>query len=474
MAQNILDKIFLATQDRVKKAEKEFPLEKLQAVIANSPARPPFTFEKALAGKDVSFICEVKKASPSKGLIAKDFPYLDIAQDYERAGAAAISILTEPEFFQGSNKYLQEIRQVVDIPLLRKDFTISEYQIYEAKALGADAILLICAILTEDAVRYFREIADGLGLSCLVEAHNEEEISMALRAGARIIGVNNRNLKDFTMDVANSLRLRHLVPDNVLFVSESGIKTGEDVKKLRDNKVAAALIGETLMRSKDKVQAINQLSGRVKRPEIKLCGFSRPEDIELANKYKPDYIGFVFYPPSKRYVTKAKSKELKALLDKDIKAVGVFVNSSYGEIMEYIKEGIIDIVQLHGDETPELIRKLKESKVKVIRSLAADKTSEEYAENIQLADAVLLDTASREYGGTGKSFDWGILEDKLARLGNKKYFLAGGLNSRNIVRAIRRFQPAGVDMSSCLETQGCKDEIKIKKIMELIRSVINE
>ena len=140
------------------------------------------------------------------------------------------------------------------------------------------------------------------------------------------------------------------------------------------------------------------------------------------------------------------------------------VQDAEREIMEYIKEGIIDIVQLHGDETPELIRKLKESKVKVIRSLAADKTSEEYAENIQLADAVLLDTASREYGGTGKSFDWGILEDKLARLGNKKYFLAGGLNSRNIVRAIRRFQPAGVDMSSCLETQGCKDEIKIKKI----------
>ena len=208
-----------------------------------------FPFEKALAKDGISYICEVKKASPSKGIIAEDFPYVQIAKDYENAGASAISVLTEPQWFKGENKYLQEISQNVKIPLLRKDFTVCEYQIYEAKVIGASAVLLICALLDTETIRKWIKICDSLGLSALVEAHTEEEVKSALDAGARVIGVNNRNLKDFTVDLTTCTRLRKLVPKEILFVGESGIKTAEDVQELREAGVNGLLIGETLMRN---------------------------------------------------------------------------------------------------------------------------------------------------------------------------------------------------------------------------------
>ena len=220
-----------------------------------------FPFEKALAEGDISFICECKKASPSKGLIAEEFPYVEIAREYERAGASCISVLTEPKWFLGSDRYLQEITEAVSIPCIRKDFTVDEYMIYEARLLGASAVLLICALLPEETIREYIGICDSLGLSALVEAHDEEEIAMALRAGARIIGVNNRNLKDFTVDVHNSERLRSLVPPSVLFVAESGIKTAEDIGVLRKAGVNGVLIGETLMRSPDKKAVLDTLKG---------------------------------------------------------------------------------------------------------------------------------------------------------------------------------------------------------------------
>ena len=209
----------------------------------------------------MSFICECKKASPSKGLIAPDFPYLEIAKSYEDAGASAISVLTEPQWFLGQNTYLQEIVQAVHIPCLRKDFTIDDYMIYEAKVLGASAVLLICSLLSEEQIRDSIKLCDSLGLSALVEAHDADEIEMALRAGARIIGVNNRNLKDFTVDIHNSGRLRSLVPPEVLFVAESGIKTRADVAALEEMGVNAILIGETLMRSEHKKQLLADLKG---------------------------------------------------------------------------------------------------------------------------------------------------------------------------------------------------------------------
>lgn len=231
----------------------------------NTALNEKFSFEKELARPDITFICECKKASPSKGLIAPDFPYLEIAKEYEAAGAGAISVLTEPKWFLGSSEYLREIAQNVNIPCLRKDFTVDDYMIYEAKTLGASAVLLICAITEKARLREYIEIADSLGLSALVEAHDEHEIEEALDAGARIIGVNNRNLKDFTVDVHNSERLRRLVPKDVMFVAESGIKTAEDIDVLRAASVNGVLIGETMMLSKDKRGMLARLRGDSER-----------------------------------------------------------------------------------------------------------------------------------------------------------------------------------------------------------------
>lgn len=249
---DILNTIAEYARWRVADAKRSLPLKELKLKVSAMNCNTGFPFEKALQKEDISFICECKKASPSKGLIAEDFPYLDIAREYEAAGASCISVLTEPKWFLGRDSYLAEIAQTVSIPCLRKDFTVDEYMIYEARLLGADAVLLICALLPEDILREYIQICDSLGLSALVEAHDEKEIESALSAGARIIGVNNRNLKDFSVDVRNSNRLRALVPEDVLFVAESGIKTAGDIHILRQAKVDAVLIGETLMKSPDK------------------------------------------------------------------------------------------------------------------------------------------------------------------------------------------------------------------------------
>lgn len=257
----ILDTIAASAKERVAVAKEALPLAEQIARARESDCNTGFPFEQALAKKRMSFICEVKKASPSKGLIAPEFPYVQIAKEYEAAGADAISVLTESAYFQGKNEYLTKIRQTVQIPLLRKDFTVDEYMIYEAKNIGADAVLLICAILSPMQLSEYAGIARELGLSALVEAHDEREVKMALAADARIVGVNNRNLKDFTVDINNSVRLREMVPENILFVSESGMKTRQDIERLEQNGTNAVLIGETLMRSADKKAALQELRG---------------------------------------------------------------------------------------------------------------------------------------------------------------------------------------------------------------------
>ena len=257
----ILNTIAASAKERVAAAKEALPLAEQIARARESDCNTGFPFEQALAKKRMSFICEVKKASPSKGLIAPEFPYVQIAKEYEAAGADAISVLTESAYFQGKNEYLTKIRQTVQIPLLRKDFTVDEYMIYEAKNIGADAVLLICAILSPMQLSEYAGIARELGLSALVEAHDEREVKMALAADARIVGVNNRNLKDFTVDINNSVRLREMVPENILFVSESGMKTRQDIERLEQNGTNAVLIGETLMRSADKKAALQELRG---------------------------------------------------------------------------------------------------------------------------------------------------------------------------------------------------------------------
>lgn len=282
----ILDEIASKTRERIARKKEEVPLETLKEAaeelllvpereisantdqvrkgdLHNFPvaADDSFkeSFEQVLRQPGLSFICEVKKASPSKGVIAEQFPYLEIAGEYEAAGASAISCLTEPYYFQGRDAYLKEITEQVKIPVLRKDFTVDPYMIYEAKLLGASAVLLICAILTDRELKEYRELAEHLGMSALVEAHSEEEVKRALDSGARILGVNNRDLRTFEVDIRNSIRLRPLVPDTCLFVSESGIRTEEDMKALYENGTDAVLIGETLMRAPDKAEMIARL-----------------------------------------------------------------------------------------------------------------------------------------------------------------------------------------------------------------------
>lgn len=261
----ILETLAEATKKRIESEKKEVSLDCLKHQISvnaeNYSCREEFAFEKALKGDGISFICEVKKASPSKGIIAHEFPYLRIAEEYKGAGADAISVLTEPEYFKGSDMYLKEISQLMDIPVLRKDFIIDEYQLYQSKFLGADAVLLICALLDTKTLKKYLEICNDLGLSALVEAHTKEEVFSAIDAGAKVIGVNNRNLKTFEVDINNCINLRKYVPEDVIYVAESGIQTRDDILRLEEAGVNAVLIGETLMKSPDKKAMLSYLKG---------------------------------------------------------------------------------------------------------------------------------------------------------------------------------------------------------------------
>ena len=473
----ILDKIVEATKVRVAKEKEMETPEAVKAAALALPSDTGFPFEAALRQQDFNFICEVKKASPSKGIIAEHFPYLDIAKEYEVAGAAAISVLTEPDFFKGDKKYLQEIASTVKIPVLRKDFIIDEYQIYQAKVWGASAILLICACLDVPTLTKFRELADSLGLSSLVEAHDEKEVQMAIDCGARIIGVNNRNLKDFTVDVQNSVRLRNLVQDDVIFVSESGLETPEDIQVLRDNNIGVALMGETFMRSPNKVEKLAYLYGPTYyTPKVKMCGISKVETIPAVVEAKPDYMGLVF-APSKRQVTVEQAKILIEELHKQcinhydtkvVKTVGVFVNETLDNLVRIADTANLDAVQLHGDEDEAFIQSLKERtnveiwKAVQIRSAADVEKWIDSSADILLFDAYHKD----ERGGTGEVFDWSSLDTF-----ERPFMLAGGIDSTNVARAIRTVRPYGIDISSGIETNGVKDDEKITAFTKIVKSI---
>ena len=480
----ILDTIVEATKIRVAQEKQVESPEAVKAAALALPSDTGFPFEAALRQQDFNFICEVKKASPSKGIIAEHFPYLDIAKEYEMAGAAAISVLTEPDFFKGDKKYLQEIASTVKIPVLRKDFIIDEYQIYQAKVWGASAILLICACLDVPTLTKFRELADSLGLSSLVEAHDGKEVQMAIDCGARIIGVNNRNLKDFTVDVQNSVRLRNLVQDDVIFVSESGLETPEDIQVLRDNNIGVALMGETFMRSPNKVEKLAYLYGPTYyTPKVKMCGISKVETIPAVVEAKPDYMGLVF-APSKRQVTVDQAKILVEELhrgyakkygsdtehDKNdtIKTVGVFVNETVDNLVTIANEANLDAVQLHGDEDEAFIQSLKErTNVEVWKAIqirtAAD--TEKWIDSS--ADMLLFDAYHKdERGGTGEVFDWSSLDAF-----ERPFMLAGGIDSTNVARAIRTVRPYGIDISSGIETNGVKDDEKITAFTKIVKSI---
>ena len=486
----ILDKIIEATKIRVAQEKQIESPESVKAAALALPSDTGFPFEAALRQQDFNFICEVKKASPSKGIIAEHFPYLDIAKEYEVAGAAAISVLTEPDFFKGDKKYLQEIANTVKIPVLRKEFIIDEYQIYQAKVWGASAILLICACLDVPTLTKFRELADSLGLSSLVEAHDEHEVQMAIDCGARIIGVNNRNLKDFTVDVQNSVRLRNLVEDDVIFVSESGLETPEDIQVLRDNNIGVALMGETFMRSPNKIEKLAYLYGSTYyTPKVKMCGISKFETIPAVVDAKPDYMGLVF-APSKRQVTVDQAKTLVEELHKQyanrynrdaeqysnqtlihqefIKTVGIFVNETLDNLVTIATEVNLDAVQLHGDEDEAFIQSLKErTNVEVWKAVQIRSAADAEAWIDSSADMLLFDAYHKdERGGTGEVFDWSCLDEF-----ERPFMLAGGIDSTNVARAIRTVRPYGIDISSGIETDGVKDDEKIKAFTNIVRTI---
>ena len=511
----ILDRIVEATKIRVAQEKQVETPEAVKAAALALPSDTGFPFEAALRQQDFNFICEVKKASPSKGIIAEHFPYLDIAKEYEVAGAAAISVLTEPDFFKGDKKYLQEIASTVKIPVLRKDFIIDEYQIYQAKVWGASAILLICACLDVPTLTKFRELADSLGLSSLVEAHDEHEVQMAIDCGARIIGVNNRNLKDFTVDVQNSVRLRNLVEDDVIFVSESGLETPEDIQVLRDNNIGVALMGETFMRSPNKIEKLAYLYGPTYyTPKIKMCGISKVETIPAIVDAKPDYMGLVF-APSKRQVTVEQAKTLVGELHKQyektygeatapmntdtaqdsqnsqdsqvsqvsqdsqkfvpgnsnfekIKTVGVFVNETVENLLKIAEEVKLDVIQLHGDEDETFIQSLKEcTNVEVWKAVQVRSAADAEKWIDSSADMLLFDAYHKdERGGTGEVFDWSSLDEF-----ERPFMLAGGMDSTNVARAIRTVRPYGIDISSGIETEGVKDDEKIKAFTNIVRTI---
>lgn len=521
---SILQRIAEKTRQRI---EYERTLISDEALIEQAHARAneelsqgPFTFpfEQALAQRGTSFICEVKKASPSKGVIAKEFPYQDIAKAYENSGAAAISCLTEPYFFLGSNEYLKTIAANVSIPVLRKDFTVDARMIYEAKVLGASAVLLICSILNDEELSKYLNLAHALGLSTLVEAHDADEIDRALAAGARIIGVNNRNLATFEVDTTNSLRLRERAK-NVLFVSESGIKTREDVAQLESIGVDAVLIGETLMRSANKAKTLSILRGdcpsdtaghstndaetfaatrgedlsdsandtasdtaRKVKPNtpasyeneqgtcsdflrnpssntehtyIKTCGMTRLEDIAAVNEAHPDMCGFIIdFPKSTHSVSAEQQIELASRLDPTICSVGVFVDAPINQIVALAHIGSIQAIQLHGNEDEDYIAHLREQCTLPIIKAFQIKNANDLAKAKTSSADMILLDSGQ---GSGKSFDWSLLKT-FAR----PYLLAGGLYPQTIPEALNNLNPWGVDLSSGLETNGLKDREKIQ------------
>lgn len=447
-----------------------------------------FPFECALRTKGMSFICECKKASPSKGLIAAEYNPVAIARSYEEAGAAAISCLTEPKWFQGSLDDLAQVSSAVHIPVLRKDFVVDELMIYQAKVSGAAAVLLIVSILTDEELARFIALCHELGLSALVEAYEPEEVPRAIAAGARVIGVNNRDLRTFKVDFGRSIDLRPLVGPERIFVSESGVHTRDDIARLEEAGVDAVLIGETLMRAQDKHAALDELRAtpntgsltprqrlareRItelpnEKPRIKLCGMSRVQDVKAINEAKPDLCGFIVdFPQSHRNVNADDLASLTNALTPEIPAVGVFVDEPIERVIALVDAGVIDAVQLHGDEDADYVDELRRhSNVAIIQAFRIHSRSDIDRARNSHADLVLLDAGQ----GSGKVFDWSLITDI-----DRPFILAGGLTPQTVGQAIRSLKPTGelwgIDMSSGIETDGFKDKEKINAAVAAVRS----
>jgi indole-3-glycerol phosphate synthase / phosphoribosylanthranilate isomerase len=463
-----LDRIISQTRIDLDQRKLKVPYEEQQR-LAFAQSTPRDFLQSLMVPSNIGLIAEVKRASPSKGIFAPEFDPVELAQIYATNGAAAISVLTEPYFFLGSFDYLAAIKQVVHVPVLCKDFIIDEYQVYEARAWGADAILLICDLLDQVQLQRLLEVARDLNMHCLVEVHNSEEVQKAISSGARIIGINSRDLKSFKI-LPNLIReLRPSIPKDTVVVAESGIHTITDARRVARYDVNAMLVGESLVTSSDiPAQIRTLLKAANENVQVKICGLSTTDQILTARNVGVDLLGLMFYEQSPRYIRPQAAQELlKTYEDGQISPdiVGIFVNKEADYINDVAEQIGLHFVQLHGDESPEFCTHIHRPIIKALRlnKKSYPHLTETYSHT---AWRILLDTPTLKWGGTGETHDW-VVARSIAQ--QTPLFLAGGLTPANVGEAIQQVHPWGVDVSSGVETHGKKDIKKIQAFVENAR-----
>ena len=467
-----LDRIVTQTRADLVQRKIDRPLAELQSLAAQQA--PPRDFVAAFTPRSrVHLIAEVKRASPSKGTLAPHLNPVEIARTYEANGASVISVLTEPHFFLGSPEYLTAIKQAVQIPVLCKDFIVDDYQVYEARSWGADAILLICAILDDTQLRHLLSIAHELHMHCLVEVHSREEAQRAVDAGAMVIGVNSRDLVTFKMKPYLIRDIRSIIPANRVVIAESGIHSSADARRLARYDVQGMLVGESLVISNDvPAQMRMLLQGANASTQVKICGLRHPESIHTAIEAGADMLGFIFYEPSHRYIQSRHVQEALANALSTLKEqvlpdlVGIFVNKEIHFINDVVEEAGLHYVQLHGTESPEFCQKITRPVIKAIPLKNASDLAQ-VAQYKNVAWRLLLDTPTPEWGGIGVVHDW-ELASTIAQ--ETRILLAGGLTPENVAQALQQVSPWGVDVSSGVETQKQKDNQKIRAFIENVRA----
>ena len=484
--ETFLERIIAATRAELAERQARVPLEALREQAATAPA--PRDFAAALRPSPAGsarLIAEVKRASPSKGLLAERFDPVAQATAYAAGGAAAISVLTEPRYFLGALEHLSAVRAAVDVPVLRKDFLLDPYQVYEARAAGADAALLILAMLDDTLAAELLALIRSLGMEALVEAHNAAEVERAVRLGARVIGVNARDLRTFGVDRAAALRLRALVPADRVYIAESGVTSWRDVAQSRAWGADAALVGEALMRAADPVAMARELAtapggttaalfGGAGQPFVKICGLARVEQAQVAARLGADAIGLNFAPmaPDHRRVTVEQAARLAANAD-DALPVGVFVNPGVQQAAEIALRVGLRAIQLSGHEPPQRCAEVAEaSGLPVIKAVrlrpGSDSDLALLDDYLHAGVTLLLDTpAPGLYGGAGQTGDWSLARQVAAEW---PVILAGGLTPDNVAQAVAEVAPRGVDVSSGVETNQAKDIQKIQAFIEKARA----
>jgi indole-3-glycerol phosphate synthase / phosphoribosylanthranilate isomerase len=462
-----LDQIVSRTRADLEQRKCLQPLEDVQRLaLAQAAPRDLLEALRPRSKAKISLIAEVKRASPSKGVFASHVDPVALARSYAANGAAAISVLTEPHLFLGSFEYLSSIKQAVNVPVLCKDFIVDEYQVYEARAWGADAILLICAILDQVQLRRLLNVAHNLRMRCLVEVHTSGEVERAIDAGAMVIGVNSRDLKTFQVNPHLIRALRPLIPADRVVVAESGIHTSSDARRLARCDVQAMLVGESLVTSHDiPAQMRTLLQGANESVQVKICGLRTKDHWLTAIDAGADLLGLMFYKPSSRYI---QPREAKALLNNleegqiTSENVGIFVNEEAEFINDIVEQVGLHYVQLHGDESPEFCESIKRPVIKGLR-LTGRADLEKITAFDETAWRILLDTPTSTWGGTGEIHDWNIARSIAQQ---RPVFLAGGLTPENVAEAIHQVHPWGVDVSSGVEINGHKDPAKIRAFIQ--------